>query len=195
MGIKEKILEDEDGLHKFIILLADANDEPIKGRLKLQKMMYLLSDKIEEIKEQSSYDADNYGPYSEVVDEEARYLEQAGVLNGSHGEIALTKTGKEIAQEVSKNEPKTIMGVLNEYKKFLNDLTRDELLAYIYSAYPDMTEESVEYENLKPNMENHILSLIKKQKISSQRAAELLNKPHDYVIRRMKEKQIDIIHS
>jgi len=195
MGIKEKILEDEDGLHKFIILLADANDEPIKGRLKLQKMMYLLSDKIEEIKEQSSYDADNYGPYSEVVDEEARYLEQVGVLTSSHGEIALTKTGKEIAQEVSKSENKKIIGVLNEYKKFLNDLTRDELLAYIYSAYPDMTEESVEYENLKPNMENHILSLIKKQKISSQRAAELLNKPQDYVIRRMKDEQIGIIHS
>jgi len=82
-----------------------------------------------------------------------------------------------------------------EYKKFLNDLTRDELLAYVCSAYPDMTEESVEYENLKPNMENHILSLIKKQKISSQRAAELLNKPQDYVIRRMKDERIGIIHS
>jgi len=193
MGIKEKILEDEDVLHKFIILLADANDEPIKGRLKLQKMMYLLSDRIEEIKEQSSYDADNYGPYSEVVDEEEQYLEHIGVLTSSHGEITLTKTGKEIAQEMSKSENKKIIEILNEYKKFLNDLTSNELLAYIYSAYPDMTEESVKYENLKPNMESHILSLIKKQKISSQRAAELLNKPQDYVIRKMKDKQIAVL--
>ena len=193
MGIKEKILEDGDELHKFIILLANANGESIKGRTKLQKMMYLLSDKIEEIKEQSSYDADNYGPYSEVVDEEERYLEQIGVLTNSPGEIALTETGKEIAQEMSKNEDEKILKVLNEYKKFLNDMTGNELLAYIYSAYPDMTEESVEYENLKPNIENHILSLIRKQKISSQRAAELLDRSQDYIIKKMKDKRMAVL--
>lgn len=193
MGIKEKILEDGDELHKFIILLANANGESIKGRLKLQKMMYLLSDKIEVIKEQSSYDADNYGPYSEVVDEEEQYLEQIGVLTSSPGEIALTKTGKEIAQELYKNEDEKTLKVLNEYKKFLNDLTSNELLAYIYSAYPDMTEESVEYENLKPNMENHILSLIRKQKISSQRAAELLSRPQDYIIKKMKDRRMAVL--
>ena len=193
MGIKEKILEDGDELHKFIILLANANGESIKGRLKLQKMMYLLSDKIEEIKEQSSYDADNYGPYSEVVDEEEQYLEQIGVLTSSPGEIALTETGKEIAQEMSKNEDEKILKVLNEYKKFLNDMTGKELLAYIYSAYPDMTEESVEYENLKPNIEKHILSLIRKQKISSQRAAELLDRSQDYIIKKMKGKRMAVL--
>lgn len=193
MGIKEKILEDGDELHKFIILLANANGESIKGRTKLQKMMYLLSDKIEEIKEQSSYDADNYGPYSEVVDEEEQYLEQIGVLTSSPGEIALTETGKEIAQELSKHEDEKILKVLNEYKKFLNDMTGNELLAYIYSAYPDMTEESVEYENLKPNIENYILSLIRKQKISSQRAAELLDRSQDYIIKKMKDKRMAVL--
>lgn len=193
MGIKEKILEDGDELHKFIILLANANGESIKGRTKLQKMMYLLSDKIEEIKEQSSYDADNYGPYSEVVDEEEQYLEQIGVLTSSPGEIALTETGKEIAQELSKHEDEKTLKVLDEYKKFLNDMTGNELLAYIYSAYPDMTEESVEYENLKPNIENYILSLIRKQKISSQRAAELLYRSQDYIIKKMKDKQMVIL--
>ena len=193
MGIKEKVLEDGDELHKFIILLANANGESIKGRTKLQKMMYLLSDKIEEIKEQSSYDADNYGPYSEVVDEEERYLEQIGVLTSSPREIALTETGKEIAQEMSKNEDEKILKVLDEYKKFLNDMTGNELLAYIYSAYPDMTEESVKYENLKPNIEKHILSLIRKQKISSQRAAELLDRSQDYIIKKMKGKQMVVL--
>ncbi len=193
MGIKEKILENGDELQKFLILLANANNEPIKGRLKLQKMMFLLSDKIEEIKNQSSYDADNYGPYSEVVDEEAQYLEQIGVLSSRPGEIILTKEGKEIAKELIKKENKNVLNVLNEYKKFLNDLSSKELLAYVYSAYPDMTEESIEYENLKPNIENYILSLVKKQKISAQRAAELLNKSQEYIIKKMKEKGIMIL--
>ena len=193
MGVMKKILDDNDELQKFLILLADANNEPIMGRTKLQKMMFLLSDKIDEIKEQSSYDADNYGPYSEVVDEESRYLEQIGVFFTSPGEIYLTKEGKEIAKEIAKKENKKILHVLSEYKKFLNDLSNKELLAYVYSAYPDMTEESVEYDNLKPNMENYILSLVKKQKISSQRAAELLHQTQNYVIKKMKEKGILVL--
>lgn len=193
MGIKEKVLEHVDQLQKFIILLANANNEPIRGRLKLQKMMFLLSDKIDEIKEQSSYCAGNYGPYSEVIDEESKYLEQIGVLSSGHGEITITNEGKEIAKEMMKNENGNTISALIEYKKFLNDLTSKELLAYVYSAYPDMTEESVEYENLKPDMEYHVLSLVKKQKLSAQRAAELLNRPLEHVIKQMKERGIMIL--
>ena len=160
LEIKEKILQDGNDLHKFIILLTNANDEPIKGMLKLQKMMYLLSDLMEEVKEQCSYVADNYGPYSKVVAEETRYLEQIGVLTGNVGKIALTQLGKEIAHELYKNEDEELRRVLNEYKDFLNSMTRNELLAYIYSAYPDTAKESTEYENLKPNMEKYIMSKV-----------------------------------
>lgn len=188
MGIREKILEDAEVLHRFIILLADANGGPVRGRLKLQTMMYLLSDKIEEVRIQSSYDADSHGPYSEVIDAEVQYLEYVGILTGNAGEIALTQTGKETAQELSKNEDKKILKILDEYKKFLNDMTGKELLAYICSAYPNMTEESAGHENPRLNVERHVMSLVRKQKISSQRAAELLNRPQDYVIKKMNRK-------
>ena len=188
MGIKEKILDEKNELHKFVILLANANNEPIRGRLKLQKMMYLLSHKIEEVKEQSSYDADNYGPYSEIIDDEEQYLEHVGVLTSDNsGEIALTEIGKEIARELSKKADKGILETLDNYKEFLNDLTSKELLTYIYSAYPDMAGESTEYENLKPHMEKHVMSLIKKQKISAERGSELLNKPLYQIIQKMKD--------
>ena len=193
MGIKEKVLDDDNELHKFIVILAYVNDEPIRGKLKLQKMMFLLSDKIDEIKEQSSYEQDNYGPYSEVIEEEARYLGQIGVLSTSYGKIEVTEIGKEIAREFIKKEDMNVLNALNEYKKFLNDLTSNELLAYVYSAYPEMTEESVEYERLKPNMEDYILSLVRKQKISSQRAAELLHKSQHHIIKKMKERGIVIL--
>ena len=97
MEIKEKMLENMDELHKFIILLVNVNGEPIKGRLKLQKMVYLLSVRVEEINERSRYKAGVFGPYSEVVNKEVQYLEQIGVLTSSTREIVLTKTGKEIA--------------------------------------------------------------------------------------------------
>ena len=198
MGVKveleiKKILQDGNDLHKFIILLTHSNNEPIKGMMKLQKMMYLLSDLMEEVKEQCSYVADNYGPYSKVVAKEARYLEQIGVLTGNVGEIALTQMGKEIAQELYKNEDEELLEILNEYKDFLNSMTRNELLAYIYSAYPDTAKESIEYENLKPNMEKYIMSMVKKHIISSQRAAELLKQTHTSIIKKMKDMNMIIL--
>ncbi len=193
MGIQEKILKDVDVLHQSLILLADVDDEPINGRVKLQKIMYLLADKVEEIKAQSRYNADNYGPYSEVIDEEARYLERVGVLASNSGKIVLTVQGKEIARELVKQEDEETLRALSEYKRFLNDLPSNELLAYIYTAYPDMVDESVEYRRLKPNIEAHILSLVRKQKISSQRAAELLDRSQDYIIKKMRNSRIAVL--
>ena len=194
MGIGEKMPEEKSELGRFIILLANANNEPIRGRMKLQKMMYFLSHKVEEVKEQSGYGVDKYGPYSETIDCEERHLEKTGVLTcDSSGNIALTKTGKEMARELSKNEDKDTLESLDDYKEFLNDLTSEELLAYVYSAYPDMVEESAEYENLKPHMEKHVMSLIKKQKISAERGAELLDKPLYHVIQKIKNEQIVVL--
>lgn len=187
MGVKEKILEDCDELQKFIILSVDANREPIRGRIKLQKMMFMLSNIIPEVAEQGSYDADNFGPYSEVVNSELEYLENVGVLLSGRSEIATTDVGREIAEDLARGEDKDRLSVLRSYKDFLNDLPSKELLAYIYSAHPDMTSESMVVEEIKPDMERHLLSLVRKQKISSQRAAELLNMPHNYIIKRMNE--------
>ena len=193
MGVKEKILSDCDELQKFIILSVDANQEPIMGRVKLQKMIFMLSNIVPEVAEQSSYDADNFGPYSEVVDSELEYLENVGVLLSGRGEIATTGVGRVIAKELVKGEDESVLSVLCDYKDFLNDLPSKELLAYIYSAYPDMTSESTVLEEIKPNMERYLLSLVRKQKISSQRAAELLNLPHNSIIKRMNKSGMTVL--
>ena len=56
-----------------------------------------------------------------------------------------------------------------------------------------MTSESTVVEELKPNIERHLLSLVRKQKISSQRVAELLNLPHNYIIKRMNESGMTVL--
>ena len=103
-------------------------------------------------------------------------------MSSTHEEITITEKGKEIAKEIMKKVNMNIHYALSEYKELLNDTSNDELLSYIYSAYPNMIRESTNYEKLKPNIEYHILSLVGKQKISAQRASELLNKPLVYVL-------------
>ncbi len=193
MGIKEKILEDNEKLHNFIILLANANDEPVRGRTKFQKMMFLLSNRFDEIREQCSYDKDDFGPHSKVILKELEYLDQVGVLSDNSSEIVITKLGKEIAKEIIKKEDSDVLRIIKEYKEFLNDLDTKELLAYIYSAFPDMTGKSIEYEKLKPDMEKYIMLLVKKEKITAQRAAELLKKTQNYIIKKMKEEGMVVL--
>ena len=185
ISVKDNILENNEDLQKIIILLTDANDTPIHGRLKFQKMMFLLSDKIQDIGEQTSYDADIFGPYSEIVDEEKLYLEQVGVLYDDDNEIAITHEGKSIAKEMRKNTDKSILNNIKEYKEFLNDLSRNELLAYTYLAYPEMSKHA-KPERLRPDIKYHIFSLLKKGKISAERASELLEIPLGDIIKQLK---------
>lgn len=193
MEFKKKVLDDLDELQSLMILLGHAdNDTPIKGKLKLQKIMFLLSDRIESLREQSDYDPDMLGPYSEVVDEESQYLQDIGIFTEGN-QLSLTNEGKEIAKELEKKESKHILDYLIDYKRFLNDLTSNELLCYVYSAYPEMTDESVEYKRLLPIMEDTLLNLVKKQKISLNRAAELLNKDPAKIVAKLKEKGIKIL--
>ena len=182
--IKEKVLEDNEDIQKFIILLTDANDEPIQNGQKLQKLMFLLADKLDYIKEQTSYDAERNGPYSEIVDEELIYLEQVGLVSIDK-EVTLTSHGKSIAREMKKDTPQDIIKALKEYKNFLNDLPDKELQAYFDTAHPDMT---VHTKNISASTKHHILSLIKKEKISSQCACELLNKSLPYINKQMKRR-------
>ncbi len=53
---------------------------------------------------------------------------------------------------------------LVDSKKFLNDLSRDELLGYIYQVFPDTSGESVAFEKIKPRLKNIALNLLKKEK-------------------------------
>ena len=192
MGVVEKVLVGADELQSLMILLVGADDVPIKGQLKFQKIMYLLADRIEKNREQSNYESDMLGPYSEVVDEEYQYLKIVGVFTANPYLISLSPEGKKIAEQLKKKEKPQVMELIHDYKEFLNNMTSDELLCFMYSAYPDMTSESVKYQQLLPIMEDTILKLVKKKKISAERAAELLNKKYDYIIKCMKEKGIPV---
>lgn len=190
--IKNKILNEREGVRKHIILAAYLNNEPIMGNTKLQKIMFLLSDVVEDVRDNCSYDTDMYGPYSEIVDYELDDLAGVGVLRHANNKIETTPMGEDIAKELVKKERREIVELLSKYKTFLNDLPVDEVLAYVYSAYPEMTDASVVIDKMRPNMENHIMSLVKKQKISSQRAAELLNISHRHAIKKIGERDIKI---
>ncbi|WP_050559664.1 UPF0175 family protein [Methanocaldococcus villosus] len=63
--------------------------------------------------------------------------------------------------------------VLEDFKEFIHDLTDDEILAFIYVSYPKYTKESIKWDELKKRRANLAISLLKKQKISFGKAAQI----------------------
>jgi len=186
----QKVESESEGLQKMIILLVNSNNESIKGKTKLQKMLFLLSENLSEIKDESSFEADNFGPYSQIVEEETNYLQEIGIFNMGDFDIDLTNEGKIIANNLKVNMNKDTLDLLCDFKKFVNDMDNKELLYYVYASHPEMTVESIVYDDLEKDKEKYILSLLKKQKISSLRASELLNKPYSFIVQKMKDNNI-----
>ena len=171
-------------LRRVMVLLAAANEcEPIRGSTKLQKMVFMLTLGEDGSAGPHGYVAGSHGPYSGIVDEEASRLEDAGVLRVDGASISVTALGRKVADRVAEHTGRRDLDMIGEYKHVFNDMTTDELLAYVYSAYPDMATRSPVHDRVMSNADSHVMSMLKKEKVALGRAAELLGRPYEDVLR------------
>lgn len=183
MDAAERALGECSRLHRLVILLAASNEgEPIRGRTKLQTMVFMLTEGEDWEGGPRGYGAGDCGPHSDIVDKEAGRLEEAGILCTDGAGISVTPLGREVAGRIAGEEDRRTLAMIDRYKGMFNDLTADELLAYVYSAYPDTASRSPAYDRVAPSMERHVMSMLKKGKITSERASELLGRPLEDVL-------------
>jgi len=80
----------------------------------------------------------------------------AGVVGTDKGRAGKSRVdfGREKTADIlKKRSSKAEIQKIEEFEEFLNDLTRDELLAFTYFSYPaqeELEKESVEYRDLLP---------------------------------------------
>ena len=182
-------------VQKYLVLLAGADGgAPIRDLDRVQKMMFLASEADGDLDRECRFEPHSHGPHSEVVDEELEHLAGIGALRKIDGGVGITRKGQRIARDASRScSADTRLMILN-LKEFLNDMTARELVGYVCSAHPEMACKSAEYERIKPQVEGTLLSLIRKGKITSGRAANLLGMPRHYIIGLMKEAGIAYLH-
>ena len=185
MTTESKTLEISE-LEKYILLLVYIDDEPVYGRKKLQFMMYALGAPYPEIREWCNYTIQDDGPYSQVLDDTLEQLVQLDLLIERDDTIQLTEQSTEYAKVIADEkggilefqDPFDIKmpWVFHNYKSTINDITIPEMLSLMYCDYPEMRQGSKTYEKLKPEIEEHIFSLVAKEKFGCARAAGLLGK-------------------
>jgi len=175
MAFAKDIVGELDILQKYILYLLHAKkDEPVKGSLWLQKELFLSSKLDKELGSEADFEAYLQGPYSEEIDEALNDLRTLGfVYIDRWGPIRLSAEGSEISKLIEDELKLDIKEHLEEMKSFLNDMSEEELLAFIYGAYPEMAIHSVKFAQINKKRLPLAKQLYKKGKISLGRAAEV----------------------
>ena len=191
MNEKRHIEDDLSITQKVSILLIGANSfQPIKGKLWFQKELFLIAQNIGELAEEADFESDFIGPYSEIADEELDQLRREGII--SKGKVELTPLGRDVANRLREQSPPAILRLISDMKRFLNNLTKEELLGFIYYSYPEMRVDSVEFAEIDKNRVQIAISLFGKRKVSLGKAALIAGMSQDDFISELKATGIKV---
>jgi uncharacterized protein YwgA len=139
------------------LVLMDANDEqPIEGRTRLQKMVFLMQQEFAERDEplpgEYQYIPYDYGPFAKklyddiddlsdrhVIDEDPETIEDGKVKYY----YRLGRRGDDFLHEWPDSDVKRVRKVAERIKRDFNDMPLPQLLDHVYTQYPEYAENSV----------------------------------------------------
>jgi predicted HTH domain antitoxin len=168
---------------KYTLLLLSANNsQPITGRVWFQKELFLVSKNLPRLETEVDFEGSLMGPYSENADAELDQLRIEGLIE-CNGKIKLTAKGQEVANKVKQKARKETLELLSDMKSFINDLSEDEMLAFVYFSYPDMTIESIKLDEIRAKRVNIAMLLYRKRKTSIGKSAQIAGLSQEDFIR------------
>ena len=176
--LMKKLFDDlKDNLGKqYILSLLDSNNqEPIKGKTRLMKELFFISLNVPSLNETLEFEADNYGPSSDVIMGYLDDMSQIKLINAKKRSkenvtYTLGEYGKIFLEQ---EQPNLDYELISEMKTLCSGITNDELLALTYFSFPEMTEESLVKDKIWAKREKLALGLYKKQKVSLEKAVEI----------------------
>lgn len=178
-GVERHVLPDCADARKLVIMLAHAGGgSPVRDEAKMQNLAFMLSS-ADGGEEKMGFRPGAHGPHSDMVEGEVRHLNDLGILSIDGGKARLTSAGRAVAERLAEEDPGAFETVAR-YKEMFNDMSDDEILTYVRLAYPAMASSSPAAD--KPGAEEHVMSMLRNEKISASKAAELLGESVEYVI-------------
>src|SRR3989337_304049 len=126
-----EIAEKLTPVQTYSLLLAQAaGGSPIRGKLWLQKEMFLLSRAIPELESDLGYEPSLKGPMSEALEWNVDQLVSVNLLRREGSSYVVTQSGLACATAASRELQSSKLRAVAEVKELLNDLSSDELLAF-----------------------------------------------------------------
>ena len=171
---RDRIARNLSELDFALLRLLSANEAaPIPTKIALQKEMFLVANYLDRIHDVADYEPHSYGPYSEPVENKMDQLVKSGLVRGDRNRFELTDLGHEMATLAARSFTDDEHSAIDDFKEFLNDLSNDEILLFIYVTFPDYAEESLVCDKIMANRDRLARSLYQKGKVSLEKAAQL----------------------
>jgi len=171
----DNIEEDLSPLSVTILELLKMNEEePVKGKVAFQKEMFLISNYIAKVNEWTEFGSHYFGPYSKTSEASMDNLVSMGLVAKEEGyTYKITPSGinvLELKQDIFSSEEKEAIA---DFKKFISNLTDDEILLFSYTSHPEFTIESIKYRAIMRTRVKGSISIYKKGVVSLEKAAFL----------------------
>jgi len=158
----------------LVLMLSLKDGEQKKEMSKLHIMK--VAQYFEHLGKEEKIDFSNfkYGGISYELHENLLTLEECGLIEKVHGKYMLTKEGEEVAEKLIKTLDKEELRKLKFAKHQLNDLSRNELLYFMYRLIPETQKRFTEFEELDQKKETLVRKLFLKGRVNSTTAAKWL---------------------
>ncbi len=154
-------------------LLHARDSSAVRGDVAFQKEFFLIANYIERIGDDADFLPHIFGPYSEPAEVALTGLISLGLVRRSRGHYTLTPEGNRVWESVRSAFSDDEIVAIEDFKAFINDLTGDELLLFIYITFPEYTSESARLLDIARRRVPLSTSLYRKGKISLAKAAFL----------------------
>lgn len=166
-----QIIRDLQPIEKYYFMLLFAPDskgkftEPVKGNMWSQKEMFMLSKLVKALEADTEFIAYAMGSFSEAVAEIEDQFFISGFAEKQGSATALTFEGRKLAELVWEGSAEHERSIVSSVKSCLNDLPQFELLALIYTLYPESAVNSILRADVDKQRPSLAMSLLKKGKI------------------------------
>jgi predicted HTH domain antitoxin len=173
-NIFETLKEEFTLLEKIILVLLylSRNNQKI-DKLKLTKMIFLISYDIKELREELDFKIYKTEIYDQNINDILDGLKQDGFIKIKNKYIVLTEKGIEEAEKIFKEFSKKEIDILEEVLDLFDGTTNNEILAVFYFKVPGFSKLSGPLPKIIKNRKKLAISLYRKGKISIGAASEI----------------------
>lgn len=137
-----------------LTLLHASEGQDIRGRTRLQKMVFLIQQQFgdtDELPGEYTYIPYDYGPFAKKLYDDLDFLEERDVITENRVTMddkvvyyySLGPNADEYLSNWSSNEVDRVLNMAEHIKGDFNDEPLPSLLDYVYSEYPEYAENSV----------------------------------------------------
>ena len=160
----------------FILKVISCSNKPIKGKVLLQKLAFLIFQNFDKIFSEAYFIKHKLGPYSAVVEKITDELIYMGYVAQENELFSVTSSGINTFNEFESSIP---VKKIEDFSKICEQIKNDfynfnskEILAYIYKEFPSYREQSIVDKDL--DYEKIFYMMYKSGKLGISKIAELL---------------------